>query len=125
VRAIESGWFQRQIARASARFQAEVEQHHRLVVGVNDFLEEAEAPVEILRVGDDAERTQRRRLADVRARRDASLVAQRLAALRTAAAEDRNVIPAMLDCARAYCTLYEIRHVLEEIYGSYREPVFF
>ncbi len=41
------------------------------------------------------------------------------------AAEDRNIIPAMLDCARAYCTLYEIRHVLEEIYGNYREPVFF
>ena len=46
-------------------------------------------------------------------------------ALRRAAAEDRNIIPAMLDCARAYCTLFEIRHVLEEIYGSYREPVFF
>ena len=51
--------------------------------------------------------------------------AERLAALRRAAAEDRNIIPAMLDCARAYCTLYEIRHVLEEIYGNYREPVFF
>ena len=54
-----------------------------------------------------------------------SLVNQRLEALRQAAAEDRNIIPAMLDCARAYCTLYEIRHVLEDIYGSYREPVFF
>ena len=43
----------------------------------------------------------------------------------SAAAEDRNIIPAMLDCARAYCTLFEIRHVLEDIYGSYREPVFF
>jgi methylmalonyl-CoA mutase N-terminal domain/subunit len=125
VRAIESGWFQRQIARASARFQAEVEQHRRLIVGLNEFLEEAEAPVEILKVGEDAERTQRRRLADVRARRDARLVAERLAALRAAAAEDRNIIPAMLDCARAYCTLFEIRHVLEEIYGNYREPVFF
>ncbi|HYL30219.1 MAG TPA: methylmalonyl-CoA mutase family protein [Gemmatimonadales bacterium] len=125
VRAIESGWFQRQIARASARFQAEVEQHRRLIVGLNEFLEEAEAPVEILKVGADAERTQRRRLGDVRARRDARLVAERLAALRTAAAEDRNIMPAMLDCARAYCTLFEIRHVLEEIYGNYREPVFF
>ena len=47
------------------------------------------------------------------------------AAALAAAAEDRNIIPAMLDCARAYCTLYEIRHVLEETYGSYREPVFF
>jgi methylmalonyl-CoA mutase N-terminal domain/subunit len=125
VRAIESGWFQRQIARASARFQAEVEQHRRLIVGVNEFLEEAKAPVEILKVGEDAERTQRRRLAELRARRDPRLVAERLGALGAAAAEDRNVIPAMLDCARAYCTLFEIRHVLEEIYGNYREPVFF
>jgi methylmalonyl-CoA mutase, N-terminal domain len=125
VKAIESGWFQRQIAHSSARFQAELEQGRRTVVGVNDFVEEAEAPVEILRVGDAAERTQRARMAELRARRDAALVDERLAALRQAATEDRNIIPAMLDCARAYCTLYEIRHVLEEIYGSYREPVFF
>ncbi|MGH7631780.1 MAG: acyl-CoA mutase large subunit family protein [Gemmatimonadales bacterium] len=125
VRAIESGWFQRQIARSSARFQAEVEQGRRIVVGVNDFLEAGEAPVEILKVGEDAERTQRRRLAELRARRDPALVAERLAALAAAAEADRNIIPAMLDCARAYCTLYEIRHVLEGIYGSYREPVFF
>jgi methylmalonyl-CoA mutase N-terminal domain/subunit len=125
VRAIETGWFQRQIAHASMRFQAELEQGRRTVVGVNDFVEEAEAPVEILKVGNEAEQTQRRRMARVRAERDAGLVEQRLAALRSAAAEDRNIIPAMLDCARAYCTLYEIRHVLEEIYGNYREPVFF
>ena len=125
VRAIETGWFQRQIAHSSMRFQAEVEQGRRTVVGVNDFVEEAEAPVEILKVGNEAEQTQRRRMARVRAERDAGLVEQRLAALRSAAAEDRNIIPAMLDCARAYCTLYEIRHVLEEIYGNYREPVFF
>ena len=125
VRAIETGWFQRQIAHASMRFQAEVEQGRRTVVGVNDFVEEAEAPVEILKVGNEAEQTQRRRMARVRAERDTGLVEQRLAALRSAAAEDRNIIPAMLDCARAYCTLYEIRHVLEEIYGNYREPVFF
>ncbi len=125
VRAIESGWFQRQIAHSSARFQAEVEQGRRIVVGVNDFLEAGEAPVEILKVGEDAERTQRRRLAELRARRNPALVAERLAALRAAAEANRNVIPAMLDCARVYCTLHEIRHVLEGIYGSYREPVFF
>ncbi len=125
VRAIETGWFQRQIAHSSMRFQAEVEQGRRTIVGLNDFVEEAEAPVQILRVGDAAERTQRARLARLRATRDAALVAERLSALRAAAAEDRNIIPAMLDCARAYCTLYEIRHVLEETYGSYREPVFF
>jgi methylmalonyl-CoA mutase N-terminal domain/subunit len=125
VKAIESGWFQRQIAHSSMRFQAEVEQGRRTIVGVNDLVEEAEAPVEILRVGDEAERTQRQRMARLRSTRNPDLVAQRLEALRAAAADDRNIIPAMLDCARAYCTLYEIRHVLEEIYGSYREPVFF
>ena len=125
VKAIESGWFQRQIAHSSMRFQAELEQGRRTIVGVNDFVEEAEAPVEILKVGDQAERTQRERMVRLRGTRDASLVSQRLEALRQAAAEDRNIIPAMLDCARAYCTLYEIRHVLEDIYGSYREPVFF
>jgi methylmalonyl-CoA mutase, N-terminal domain len=125
VPAIESGWFQRQIARSSMRFQSEVEQQRKTVVGVNRFVEEEEPEVEILKVGDDAERTQRARLARLRERRDAALVSERLAALRSAAAEDRNIIPAMLDCARAYCTLYEIRRVLEEIYGNYREPVFF
>jgi methylmalonyl-CoA mutase N-terminal domain/subunit len=125
VKAIESGWVQRQIAASSMRFQAELEQGRRTIVGVNDFVEEAEAPVEILKVGDQAERTQRERMARLRSTRDATLVSDRLEALRRAAAEDRNIIPAMLDCARAYCTLYEIRHVLEEIYGSYREPVFF
>ncbi len=125
VSAIESGWFQQQIARSSMRFQGEVERDRRIIVGLNDFVEEAEAPVQILKVGDIAERTQVERLARLRRSRDDRLVRERLEALRSAAAEDRNIIPAMLDCARAYCTLYEIRHVLEEIYGSYREPVFF
>ena len=125
VKAIESGWFQRQIAGASMRFIADVEQGRRAIVGVNSFLEEAEAPIEILKIGEEADRLQRGRLGALRASRDAAQVARSLDALAAAAQEDRNVIPAMLDCARAYCTLYEIRHTLERIYGSYREPVFF
>jgi methylmalonyl-CoA mutase N-terminal domain/subunit len=125
VAAIERGWFQRQIAASSMRFQAEVERGAKTIVGLNDFVEEAEAPVQLLKVGDRAERTQRERLARLKATRDAALVSRRLEALRSAADEDRNIIPAMLDCARSYCTLFEIRHVLEETYGSYREPVFF
>jgi methylmalonyl-CoA mutase N-terminal domain/subunit len=54
-----------------------------------------------------------------------SLVAGRLEALHQAALGDHNVLGPMLDCARAYCTLYEIRHALERVYGAYREPVFF
>jgi methylmalonyl-CoA mutase N-terminal domain/subunit len=125
VAAIESGWFQRQIARSAARFQEEVESGRRIIVGVNDFVENDEPPVEILRIGDEADRTQRARLAALRAERDGDRVRQCLDALREAAALDQNVIPAMLDCARAYCTLYEIRHALERVYGAYHEPVFF
>jgi methylmalonyl-CoA mutase N-terminal domain/subunit len=125
VHAIENGWFQRQIAGSAMRFQTEVERGIRVIVGVNDFVEEAEGPAEILKVGNEAEQVQRERIGRLRAARDAGLVQQRLGALRAAASSNHNIIPAMLDCARAYCTLFEIRQVLEEIYGSYREPVFF
>jgi methylmalonyl-CoA mutase N-terminal domain/subunit len=125
VAAIEGGWFQRQIAASSARFQAEVESGRRIVVGLNDFVEQEEHPMDILKISDEAEKSQRERMAQLRATRDNTLVQQRLAALGAAARGGHNVIPAMLDCARAYCTLFEIRHVLEEIYGSYREPIFF
>jgi len=125
VAAIEAGWFQREIAQAASRFQVEVETGSRTVVGVNAFVEDEEQPIEILKVDEAAERAQRKRMAEMRSSRDEAQVAARLAELAAAAREGRNVIPAMLDCARAYCTLFEIRHVLEEIWGSYREPIFF
>jgi methylmalonyl-CoA mutase N-terminal domain/subunit len=125
VHAIETGWFQRQIAESAARFQGEVEQGRRRIVGLNEFIEDGEPPVEILRIGNEAERLQRERMAALRARRDPTIVEARLEALRQAAVEERNIIPPMLDCARACATLYEIRHVLEQVYGTYREPVFF
>jgi len=125
VRGIEAGWFQRQIAQSARRFQHEVEQRRRILVGVNAFESQDDPAPEILRIGASADETQRRRLAEVRAARDDRRVEACLTALREAAARDDNVIPAMLDCARAYCTLFEIRHALEEVYGAYREPVFF
>jgi methylmalonyl-CoA mutase, N-terminal domain len=79
----------------------------------------------MLKVGEHAEREQRERLARLRASRDNALVQQRLEALAGAAATDANLIPYILDCARAYCTLYEIRHAMERVFGAYREPVFF
>jgi methylmalonyl-CoA mutase N-terminal domain/subunit len=125
VKGIEGGWFQRQIARAAEAFQRDIEAGGKVIVGVNDFTSADDHPVEILKVSTDAEGSQRRRLARLRAERDGALVRERLGALRRAAQEDRNVIGPMLDCARAYCTLYEIRHALESVYGAYREPVFF
>ena len=125
VRGIESGWFQRQIARSAAEFQRAVEAKDQIIVGVNDFVSDDDHPVEILKISNDAEANQKDRLARLRAERDNALVTDRLEALRQAAEQDRNVIGPMLDCARAYCTLYEIRHALEHVYGAYREPVFF
>ncbi len=97
----------------------------KVIVGVNEFLSDNDHPVEILKVSNDAEEQQRQRLARVRAERDSELVERRLEALRQAAESDHNVIGPMLDCARAYATLYEIRHALERVWGAYREPVFF
>ena len=113
------------IAQSASRFQAEVEAGRRTIVGLNAFVEENEPPIDILKIDDAAEAQQRRRMAAMREGRDQSLVDRRLRALDEAARADRNIIPAMLDCARAYCTLFEIRHVLEQVWGAYREPVFF
>ena len=102
-----------------------MEQSHRTVVGLNEFVEQDEPPVSILKIGGGAEEQQRASMRALRVERDQPRVDAALEALRAAAAEGRNVIPPMLDCARAYATLFEIRHVLEGVYGTYREPVFF
>jgi methylmalonyl-CoA mutase N-terminal domain/subunit len=126
VRGLETGWLQRQISESSSRQQWEVEQRRRTIVGVNDFVtDEGELTIPLLKVGAEAEREQRSRMAAMRASRDDALVKLRLAALRDAAKTDANLMPLILDCARAYCTLYEIRAAMEEVFGAYREPVFF
>jgi methylmalonyl-CoA mutase N-terminal domain/subunit len=125
VHGLEIGWFQRKIAEAAARQQWEIEQHRRMIVGVNEFVtEEPELSIPLLKIGD-TETEQRERMATMRATRDNALCAGRLDALREAARSDANVIPYILDCARAYCTLYEIRRAMEDVFGAYREPVFF
>jgi methylmalonyl-CoA mutase N-terminal domain/subunit len=125
VKGIETGWFQRQIAQSALRHQHEIEQKRRVIVGVNEFVTDEDHAVDILKVGDDADQVQRRRMAAMRARRDAGRAERALEVLRETAASEANVMPAILDAARADCTLYEIRHALEEVYGAYREPVFF
>ncbi len=126
VKGLEDGWFQKRINESAARQQWEIEQRRKLVVGVNEFVtDEEELSIPILRIGQEADIEQRERLAKVRATRDSALVAQRLDALRNAARTDANVVPFILDCARCYCTLYEIRAALEDVFGAYREPVFF
>ena len=126
VAGLEAGWFQRRIAESAARQQWEFEQRRKLIVGVNEFVtDEPELGIPLLRIGEEAEREQRASMAEMRATRDNALVAARLDALREAARGTTNVVPLILDCARAYCTLYEIRAALEDVFGAYREPVFF
>jgi methylmalonyl-CoA mutase N-terminal domain/subunit len=126
VHGLEEGWFQKRIAESAARQQWEIEQRRKIVVGVNEFVtDEPELTIPILRIGQEAEREQRERLATLRATRDNDLCARNLEALRTAARGTENVVPRILDCARSYCTLFEIRAALEDVFGAYREPVFF
>jgi methylmalonyl-CoA mutase N-terminal domain/subunit len=126
VRALETGWLQRRIAESAARQQWEAEQRRRIIVGVNEFVtEDEELTIPLLRVGEEANREQRARMQRMRATRDNALVTRRLEALRTAARGTENLMPYILDCARAYCTLYEIRRAMEDVFGAYREPVFF
>ena len=93
---------------------------------MNEFVTEGEElTIPVLKVGAEAEREQRERMARMRAERDRALCTQRLDALRAACRGSENTIPYILDCARAYCTLYEIRAAMEDVFGAYREPVFF
>jgi methylmalonyl-CoA mutase N-terminal domain/subunit len=126
VPAIERGYFQREIARSAVRQQHEIERGERLVVGVNEFrVEGEELEIPLLAVGEATERRQRERMEEMRSRRDGVAVERSLARLGESARSGENVVPAMLDAARAYATLFEIRHALEEVFGAYREPVFF
>ena len=126
VAGLEQGWFQRKIHESAARQQWEIEQHRRVIVGVNEFVSQGdELEIPLLRVGENVAREQSERLGGVRATRDNALCAERLDKLREAARGTENVFPHILDCARAYCTLFEIRRALEDVFGAYREPVFF
>ena len=126
VKGLESGWLQRKIAESAARQQWEIEQHRRVIVGVNEFVTEApELTIPLLKVGENADRDQRERLKKMRETRDNARCTAALDRLRKAARGTENTMPHILEAARGYCTLYEIRAALEDVFGAYREPVFF
>jgi methylmalonyl-CoA mutase N-terminal domain/subunit len=126
VPGIEQGWFQQQIAMSAMRQQREVEAGERVIVGVNEFTEGSEnIEIETLRIDPAVERRQVAGMAALRARRDGGNVESTLAALTDACRSGENLVPRILDCARAYATLFEIRHAMEGVFGSYKEPVFF
>jgi methylmalonyl-CoA mutase N-terminal domain/subunit len=81
--------------------------------------------IDTLTVPPEIEQKQRARMARLRAERDEERVRRSLDALEAAAGTDENLVEPILECARAYCTLFEIREAMEKIFGSYKEPVFF
>jgi methylmalonyl-CoA mutase, N-terminal domain len=125
VAAIEQNYPQREIADASYRYQQEVDDGQRIIVGVNGYTVGDEPPLEILRIAPELERKQVGRVQAVRSSRDAAQVESALTALREAAAGDLNLMDPLLDCARVHCTEGEIIESLQRVFGTYTEtPVF-
>jgi methylmalonyl-CoA mutase N-terminal domain/subunit len=125
IAAIEQNFMQREIAEASYRYQTEVENEQRVVVGVNRYRLDDEPPVEILRIDPALERKQVARVQALRARRDGAAVEAALGALKRAAAGDASLMGPIVDGSRAYVTMGEMCDALREVWGTWREtPVF-
>jgi methylmalonyl-CoA mutase N-terminal domain/subunit len=123
TKALEAGFFAAEIGDASYQYQRELDSKQRIVVGVNDFQDDAGVNVPILLVDKEVERVQRERLAKVRRERDPRRHSEALESLRRAATLGQNTMPAFLECAHAYATLGEQMDVLRGVYGVYEEPV--
>jgi methylmalonyl-CoA mutase N-terminal domain/subunit len=121
LNSIRSGFFQKEIAEASYRFQQEVEAKERVIVGVNDYVMDEQLSVPTLYVDPAKERIHLERLERVRRERDNERVGVTLSALEQATRAGENTMPYILDCARAYCTLGEIMGVFRTVFGDYRE----
>ncbi|CAG0926882.1 methylmalonyl-CoA mutase, N-terminal domain [Thermoflexales bacterium] len=123
IKAIEAGYFQREIAESAFRYQREIDEQKRVIVGVNDYTVAAPLTIPILEFDPDGERRQVARLQELRRTRDNERVGVTLDALRGAAQGTQNMMPFILDAVKAYATLQEITDVLRQVFGVYQEPV--
>jgi methylmalonyl-CoA mutase N-terminal domain/subunit len=121
IPAIEAGFFQKEIADSAFRYQQELEQKRRLVVGVNEFKVDEEEPIEILRIDPKLESEQVARVRDVRKKRDQGRCSAALRDLRKAAAGTDNLMPYILEAVKAYATEGEIMNTMVEVFGTYTE----
>jgi methylmalonyl-CoA mutase N-terminal domain/subunit len=122
LRGIEDGWFMSEIAEAAFSYQTALEKGEKKIVGVNCHTNTVEEPLEIMRVSHEVEREQKRVLGQRRAARDTAAIDAAIARMVAAARTDENMVPAMLDAARAEATLGEICDALRGEWGNYREP---
>jgi methylmalonyl-CoA mutase N-terminal domain/subunit len=121
VEAVEQGFPQKEIAEASYRFQQSVEMRDKIIVGVNDFVQEDEEPLPILYIDDTTANRQLARLEELKRTRDNERVTQTLEALRAAARTQTNTMYPLLDCVRAYATVGEMCDALRDVWGEYEE----
>ncbi|MBW8004199.1 MAG: methylmalonyl-CoA mutase [candidate division NC10 bacterium] len=122
VPSIERGYMQRTIQEEAYRFQREVEDSKRVIVGVNRFSDSEEQRTPIFRVNPEAAANQMAKLAAVRARRSSQAVGQALIRLREAALGGENLMEPILDAVKAYATIGEICGLLREVFGEYKPP---
>ena len=126
IACIENGFFQREIADAAYRYQQELDRKEKIVVGVNDFVEENEKiEIPILSISKEVEEKQVKRLKELKASRNQDEVDKSLAELRKSADDGTNLMPRVLDCARKYVTLGEMCAELKEVFGVYEEQAVF
>lgn len=121
---IEEGFFQREIGDAAFTYQRELESRDKIMVGVNEFVDEGPIDIPILRIDPEIERSQIRQVKDLKATRDNDRVDRSLAALRGATEREENVMPYILEAVRAYGTVQEISDAMKVVLGVYREPAF-
>jgi methylmalonyl-CoA mutase, N-terminal domain len=125
VEAVKRNYPQREIADAAFELQEKIDANEQVVVGVNRYTEGDDGETPILRIDPTLERKQIGRVQAVRARRDGAEVERRLAELRNAAATEANLMPALVECARAHATEGEMVDALQHVWGAYTEsPVF-
>jgi methylmalonyl-CoA mutase, N-terminal domain len=125
IPAIEKGYFQRQIAESAFRYQREIDQKRRVIVGVNEYVSDEPLRIGLLEMDKEGEQRQIDRLRKVRTDRDGAAVQRNLTALRRASEGTENTMPHIVECVRSYATLGEICGVFRKVFGEYREPVFF
>ena len=123
IPAIEAGFFQQEIANAAYRYQREIDEKRRIIVGVNEFVEEEPLEIPLLEMDPQGYERQVARLRKVREERDNGAVGQALDRLRIAAQSTENLMPYILDAVRVYATLQEVMDIFREVFGTYREPV--
>ncbi|RME83024.1 MAG: methylmalonyl-CoA mutase [Caldilineae bacterium] len=125
IPAIESGFFQREIAEAAYRYQMEIDNGERIIVGVNEFVADEPLEIPLLEMDPHGYDRQVARLQRVRAERDNSAVQKALRELADYARGTENLMPPIIEAVKVYATLGEITDVFREVFGVYHEPVFY